>query len=281
MAGFSVPECACGQGMLLLDDFPTKIRMVRDRIRRAAERVGRDPGAVRLVAATKGVEAPRVLDAVHAGLTICGENRWQEAQAKMDAVGRHTPGQKPSPPSPLVKPRGRPGRTGRQGHAGVEWHFIGRLQRRKLRWLVGQFELIHSVESFEQAEEIQRRARERDMIQAILLEVNVGGEDSKGGFHPDECQEVAWAMDPFSHVSVRGLMTLPPWHPDPEHIRPYFQRLKRLADRIATMPLEQVRMDELSMGMSHDCEIAVEEGATLVRVGTAIFGARPQPPIAG
>jgi len=254
MAGSSVPERACGQVMLLLDDFPTKIRMVRDRIRRAAERVGRDAGAVRLVAATKGVEAARVLDAVHAGLAICGENRWQEAQAKMDTVGHQR---------------------------GVEWHFIGRLQRRKLRWLVGQFELIHSVESFEQAEEIQRRARERDMIQAILLEVNVGGEDSKGGFHPDECQEVAWAMDPFSHVSVRGLMTLPPWHPDPEHIRPYFQRLKRLADRIATMPLERVRMDELSMGMSHDYEIAVEEGATLVRVGTALFGARPQPPIAG
>ncbi len=237
-----------------LGDVPTKIRMMLDRLCRAAERVGRDPRRVRLVAATKGVEASRVLDAIHAGLTMCGENRWQEAQAKMDAVGHH---------------------------AGVDWHFIGRLQRRKLRWLVGRFGLIHSVESFEQAEEIQRRAQEHDMTQAILLEVNVGGENSKGGFRPDECPEVARVMESFSHVAVRGLMTLPPWHPDPEHMRPYFQRLKHLADRIATMPLQRVRMDELSMGMSHDCEIAVEEGATLVRVGTAIFGARPQPPIAG
>ena len=232
-----------------MDDLQTKIRTTLDDIRRAAERVGRDPRHVRLAAATKGVEAFRVRDAIHAGLTICGENRWQEAQAKMDAVGHH---------------------------AGVEWHFFGRLQRRKLRWLVGRFGLIHSVESFEQVEEIQHRAQEHDLSQAILLEVNVGGEDSKGGFRPDELPDVASAIDPFAHVSVQGLMTLPPWHPDPEHIRPYFQQLKCLADRLATMPLQRIRMDELSMGMSHDFEIAVEEGATLVRVGTALFGARPQ-----
>ena len=237
-----------------LDDLPTTIQTTLARIRRAAERAGRDPRRVRLAAATKGVEACRVRDAIHAGLTICGENRWQEAQAKMDAVGRH---------------------------AGVEWHFIGRLQRRKLKWLVGRFGLIHSVESFEQVEEIQRHAQAHDMSQAILLEVNIGGEDSKGGFRPDELPDVVSAIDPFAHVSVRGLMTLPPWHPDPAHIRPYFQRLKRLADHLAAMPWQRVRMDELSMGMSHDFEIAVEEGATLVRVGTALFGARPPSLLAG
>ncbi len=237
-----------------VDDLPTTIRTTRDRIRRAAERAGRDPRRVRLAAATKGVDAGRVLEAIRAGLTICGENRWQEARAKMDAVG---------------------------DHAGVTWHFFGRLQRRKLRHLVGRFDLIHSVESLEQAEEIHRRAREQGMVQSILLEVNVGGESSKGGFRPDEAPDAAAAMDSFEHVAVRGLMTLPPGQPDPERSRPSFRQLKALADRLAAMPLRRVRMDELSMGMSNDFEIAVEEGATLVRVGTALFGARPPVSTAG
>lgn len=233
-----------------MNDLSTKIRATRDRIRRAAERVGRDPQSVRLVAATKYVEAPRVLEAIRAGLTICGENRWQEAQAKMQAVGER---------------------------GGVEWHFIGRLQRRKLKWLVGRFNLIHSVESVEQAEEIQRRSLEQDTSQAILLEVNVGGEESKGGFAPDALPAAVSQIDAFPAVCVQGLMTLPPWNPDPERMRPYFQRLKHLAERISSLPLQRVRMHELSMGMSNDFEVAVEEGATLVRVGTALFGPRPEP----
>ena len=209
--------------------------------------MGRDPRGVRLVAATKGVDAQRVLEAIRVGIVICGENRWQEAQAKMDAVGQR---------------------------AGVEWHFIGRLQRRKLKWLVGRFGVIHSVESVAQAQEIQRRAEERDCTQAILLEVNVGGEASKGGFSPDELPDAASNIDRFSHVAVKGVMALPPWHPDPETTRPYFRRLKSIADQLTTMPLNRVRVRELSMGTSNDFEVAVEEGATLVRVGTALFGAR-------
>lgn len=233
-----------------MNDLSTKIQATRDRIRRAAERAGRDPYAVRLVAATKYVEAPRVLDAIRAGLTICGENHWQEAQAKMQAVGEH---------------------------GDVEWHFIGRLQRRKLKWLVGRFTLIHSVESVEQAEEIQRRAHEQHTFQAILIEVNIGEEESKGGFSPDALPAAVSQIDAFPAVCVQGLMTLPPWNPDPELMRPYFQRLKHLAERISRLPLQRVRMHELSMGMSNDFEVAVEEGATLVRVGTALFGARRQP----
>lgn len=236
-----------------MNDLSTKIQAVRDRIRRAAERVGRDPRGVRLVAATKYVEAPRVLEAIRAGLTICGENRWQEAQAKMQEVGQRT---------------------------GVEWHFIGRLQRRKLKWLVGRFGLIHSVESVELAAEIQRRALEQRTSQAILLEVNVGGEESKGGFSPDALPAAVSQIDAFPGVSVQGLMALPPWNPDPEMTRPYFQRLKHLADRLNGMPLQRVRMRELSMGMSNDFEVAVEEGATLVRVGAALFGPRPEPEMA-
>lgn len=209
--------------------------------------MGRDPRGVRLVAATKGVDAQRVLKAIRVGIVICGENRWQEAQAKMDAVGQR---------------------------AGVEWHFIGRLQRRKLKWLVGRFGVIHSVESVAQAQEIQRRAEERDCTQAILLEVNVGGEASKGGFSPDELPDAASNINLFSHVAVQGVMALPPWNPDPETTRPYFRRLKSIADQLTTMPLNRVRVRELSMGTSNDFEVAVEEGATLVRVGTALFGAR-------
>ncbi len=235
-----------------MDDLSANIRAIRDRIRRAAERVGRDPRSVRLVAATKYVEAPRILEANRAGVTLCGENRWQEAQTKMREVG----------------PR-----------ADVEWHFIGRLQRRKLKWVVGRFGLIHSVESVEQVEEIQRRAAEQRTSQAILLEVNVGGEDSKGGFSPDALPEAVSRIDAFPAVVVQGLMTLPPWDPDPDMMRPHFQRLKHLADRINGMPLQRVRMRELSMGMSNDFEVAVEEGATLVRVGTALFGPRREPVI--
>lgn len=231
-----------------MNDLSTNIQTTLERIRRAAERVGRDPRSVRLVAATKGVDAPRVLGAIRAGIAICGENRWQEAQAKMEAVGQH---------------------------AGVDWHFIGRLQRRKLKWLVGRFGLIHSVESVAQAREIQRHAEEQDTAQAILLEVNVGGEESKGGVSPDDLPETVSNVDQLSHVVVQGLMTLPPWNPDPKNTRPYFQRLKALADQLKTMPLKRVHMHELSMGMSNDFEVAVEEGATLVRVGTALFGARP------
>ncbi len=230
-----------------MDDLSTKIQATRDRIRRAAERAGRDPAGVRLVAATKYVEASRVLDAIRVGLSICGENRWQEARAKMQAVGERR---------------------------DVEWHFIGRLQRRKLKWLVGRFTLIHSVESLEQAEEIQRWADERRTSQAILLEVNAGGEESKGGFSPDALPEAVSQIDAFPSVCVNGLMTIPPWNPDPELVRPYFQRLKQLAERIGSLPLQRVRMRELSMGMSNDFEVAVEEGATLVRVGTALFGPR-------
>ncbi len=230
-----------------MDDLSTKMQATRDRIRRAAERAGRDPSDVRLVAATKYVEASRVLDAIRVGLTICGENHWQEARAKMQAVGER---------------------------GDVEWHFIGRLQRRKLKWLVGRFTLIHSVESLEQVEEIQRRAHERHISQAVLLEVNVGGEASKGGFLPDALPSAISQIDTFPSVRVQGLMTVPPWNPDPELMRPYFQRLKQLADLLSRLPLQRVRMRELSMGMSNDFDVAVEEGATFVRVGTALFGAR-------
>jgi pyridoxal phosphate enzyme (YggS family) len=228
-------------------DLTTNVAQIWERIREAAQRRGRDPKTVRLVAATKTVSASRMLKAYEADVRIFGENRLQEAQQKMEVIG--------------WKPH-------------LSWHFIGRIQRRKIKAIVGHFELIHSVENIEQAEEIERRAQLAGVQQAVLLEVNVGSESSKGGFGKPDLIEALPMLDRLRHLSIRGLMTIPPLERDAEAARPYFRELRHLADIIRESSFTQIRMDELSMGMSHDYPIAVEEGATLVRIGTAIFGAR-------
>ncbi len=218
------------------------VRAVLDNIRQAALRAGRNPESVRLVAATKSVAPDRVLSAIEAGVRILGENRLQEALPKIEAVG---------------------------DCQGIAWHFIGRLQRRKVKSVVGRFQLIHSVDSLELAEEINRRAAEAGLVQAVLMEVNIGEEATKGGLAPAAVAGTAATMKAFPNLSVQGLMAVPPLFTDPEAARPYFRRLRELA---ASLPYEDVK--ELSMGMSQDYAVAVEEGATMVRVGTAIFGAR-------
>lgn len=220
---------------------------VLDGIRRAALNVGRQPDSIRLVAATKSVPPDRIRCAIDAGVKILGENRLQEALPKIDAIGTRE---------------------------GLSWHFIGRLQRRKVRTVVGLFQMIHSVDSLELAREIDRRAEETDIEQAVLLEVNIGGESSKGGFVPSELAAAASILDRLPHLAVKGLMAVPPLTIQPEQARPYFHELRGLARSLTSLGLVRVRMDELSMGMSHDYEVAVEEGATLIRIGTAIFGAR-------
>jgi pyridoxal phosphate enzyme (YggS family) len=157
---------------------------------------------------------------------------------------------------------------------GLEWHFIGQLQRRKVKSVVGRFVLIHSVDSLALAEEVNQRAGAAGLDQAVLVEVNVGREASKAGFAPAAVTAAVREMDRMPHLSVRGLMTIPPPAADPELSRPYFRELGHLSRSIGGLGLTRVRMDELSMGMSNDFEVAVEEGATFVRVGTAIFGAR-------
>jgi pyridoxal phosphate enzyme (YggS family) len=202
-------------------------------IRAAAERVGRPANSVRLV------------DGISAGLTILGENRVQEALPKMAALKE----------------------------APIRWHFIGHLQRRKVRLVVGLFELIHSVDSVELAQEIDRRAGEAGTCQDVLLEVNIGSEATKTGFHPEALVGLVPAVASLPHVRVKGLMAIPP-PTGGDQARVYFRRLREMAERIAELQLPSVAMDELSMGMSNDYDVAVEEGATLVRVGTALFGAR-------
>jgi hypothetical protein len=198
------------------------------------------------VAATKTVTVDRIREGIDAGLSILGENRVQEAVPKIAAFDQ----------------------------APVRWHFIGQLQRRKVRSVIGLFDLIHSVDSVGLAQEIDRRAGEAGRRQDVLLEVNIGGEQTKAGFRPEDLLQLVPTVAALSHVRVRGLMTIPPPTAKPESARRYFRELREMAQRIGTQRLPSVMMDELSMGMSNDYEVAVEEGATLVRIGSAIFGAR-------
>lgn len=223
-----------------------RVQSLLSAIRSAAEKVGRRPDSIRLVAATKTVTADRIREGIAAGLSILGENRVQEALTKIEALAQ----------------------------APVRWHFIGHLQRRKVRSVVGMFELIHSVDSLELAQEIDRRAGEAGQSQDILLEVNIGGETTKGGFHQDGLVQLVSTMATLSHIQIKGLMAIPPPTAESELARMHFVRLRELAETIAAQRIPGVAMDELSMGMSNDYEIAVQEGATLVRVGSAIFGAR-------
>ncbi|MEN6527314.1 MAG: YggS family pyridoxal phosphate-dependent enzyme [Candidatus Polarisedimenticolia bacterium] len=221
-----------------------RLAAVRARIDAAARRVGRDPSGVTLVAVSKTHPAEAVREALAAGQTLFGENRVQEAEGKI----------------PLV--------------AGARWHLVGRLQRNKARRAVELFELIHSVDSPRLAETLDRLGKERGRPVEALVEINVGGEASKGGFAPDEFLAALDELAGRPGLLVRGLMTVPPPVADPEEARPYFRRLVALGREAAARALPNVVVEQYSMGMSDDFEIAVEEGATLVRVGTAIFGAR-------
>jgi hypothetical protein len=223
-----------------------RVQSVLSAIRQAVEKAGRSAETVRLVAATKTVSVERIREGLDAGLSILGENRVQEAIPKIRAL------------------EGEP----------VRWHFIGQLQRRKVRSIIGLFELIHSVDSLELAQEIDRRAAEAGLVQEVLLEVNVGGEATKAGFHPDALESMVPAMARLPHIRIKGLMTIPPPTPQAEGARIYFQKLRSLRDAVAARRVPGVVMQELSMGMSNDYLVAIEEGATLVRVGSAIFGAR-------
>ncbi len=222
------------------------VRDLLEQIWHATERSGGAKGSVRLVAATKSVGLEQIREGIAAGLTILGENRLQEALPKIEAL------------------KGLP----------IQWHFIGHLQRRKARSVVGVFDLIHSVDSLELAEEIDKRAQDAGIRQAVLLEVNLEGEPTKSGFQPDDLERLLPQVGALSHIEVRGLMAIPPPASEPEQARPFFRRLRELAERLSRQGIRRVSLKELSMGMSSDYPVAVEEGATMVRVGTAIFGAR-------
>jgi pyridoxal phosphate enzyme (YggS family) len=207
--------------------------------------------SVRLVAVTKTVPAHRVKDAIEAGATIFGENYVQEARDKIRELSAYP----------------------------VSWHFIGTLQSNKAKYVVKLFDLIHSVDSVKLATEINKQAEKIGKIQDILIQVNVAGEPQKSGISPVKTLEMLKAVSKFENISVKGLMTMPPYFNDPERARPFFKQLRQLRNKLQKELSDlssagHIRLDELSMGMTGDFEAAIHEGATLVRIGTAIFGER-------
>lgn len=219
-----------------------RYRRVRDRVAAAAERAGRDPAGITLVAVSKTWPADVVAEAAAAGADVFGENRAQELKEKHAVLGDR-----------------------------VRWHFVGPLQSNKVRAVAGVAELVHSVDRYGLAEAIARRSRTLGIVQDVLVEVNVGGEATKHGVEPAAAPRLAEEISTLEGIAVRGLMAIPPRTSDPEASRRYFEDLVALRD-VVTLSLPDAT--ELSMGMSGDFEQAIEEGATIVRVGEAIFGPR-------
>ena len=226
-------------------DIAANISQIRQQIASVCADCGRDPADVRLVAVSKQKPAADIEAAIAAGQTVFGESYVQECVAKIDAVA-----------------------------SAAEWHFIGGLQSNKVKYLAGKVAMIHSVDRLSLAEEIDRQWGKLNSVIDILIQVNLGEEETKSGTTADELLKLVSQLAQFKHLRIRGLMALPPWAEDPEAARPYFRQLRELAGQVATMSLPNVKMQELSMGMSHDFVAAIEEGATMVRIGTAIFGAR-------
>lgn len=219
---------------------------IMDRANNAAIRAGRDPGEVRLVAAAKTQSVEKIREAVDAGVRILGHNYVQEAERQpvMDDV------------------------------PGLKTHMIGHLQRNKARKAVEIFDTVQTVDNSALAIELDRRAHVVARRLDVLIQVNLSGEPQKSGIGPDEVEDLASAIRELSSISLKGLMTMPPFFDDPENARPYFAELRKLRDRLIASGAFTKEMTELSMGMTGDFEAAVEEGATLIRIGTALFGPR-------
>lgn len=228
-----------------MSDITANIAKIRERITTACQRSGRNPEAVHLIAVSKVKPAADIDDAFASGQQLFGESYVQEFRDK----------------SPEVQ-------------SAVEWHYIGGLQSNKVKYLRGKVAMIHSVDRLSLAEEISRQWQKIDSTCKILLQVNIGEEGQKSGADSDDLEQLVRDVAALPNLQICGLMCLPPYCADAEEVRPYFRRMRELAEQIDRLQLPGVSMEELSMGMSGDFEVAVEEGATLVRVGTAIFGER-------
>ena len=222
------------------------LTLVRNNIEKAAGKAGRDPGSVTLIAVSKTKPLAMVEECISAGQTDFGENKPQELRDKFDTLGRED----------------------------IRWHMIGHLQKNKIKYVIGRACLIHSVDSVDLAAEISRQAVNKGIVMPILLEVNIAGEESKFGFAPEETIEAVKTISRMEGVAIRGLMTIAPYVEDPEQNRCHFRNLRDLSIDIAKQNIDNVSMYDLSMGMTGDYEVAVQEGATFVRVGTGIFGER-------
>jgi pyridoxal phosphate enzyme (YggS family) len=228
------------------EELKRNLERVKENIEKACQRAGRGSNCVKLLGATK-TKPPEVLRwAYELGLRVFGENRVQEFLQKWEALR----------------------------DLDIEWHFIGRLQSNKVKYIIDKVVLIHSVDRPSLVDELQKRATKKGIDKVnVLLEVNVGGEETKGGIEPEKAPELLeYILKNAPNLEVVGLMTIPPYRENPEDVRPYFRELRELRNRLE----EQfgLKLPELSMGMSHDYEVAIEEGATIVRIGSAIFGER-------
>ncbi len=239
------PECP------LPDSIAANAENVRSRLARAATHVGRDPASVRIVAVSKKFPLSHARAAAAAGLEDLGESRIQEALQKIEA----------------------------SSDLHVTWHLIGHLQSNKARRAASSFAWIHSVDSIDLLMRLDRAAGDAGTAPILLVQINLGREAQKSGVAASKAQDVFEAAARCEHVRGRGLMILPPWSEDPEAMRPFFRKLRELRNQLMRAGINPTMLSELSMGMSRDLEVAVEEGATIIRVGTALFGPRPDTPL--
>jgi PLP dependent protein len=226
-------------------DVTANYRKIIDRISEAALKAGRDPQEIKLLAASKSQSIESIRAAIAAGVRLLGENYVQEAEHKKKAISET-----------------------------VEWHMIGHLQRNKAKSALNTFDLIQSLDSTALALEFEKEGKKRGKTVRTLIEVNLGDEQSKSGLAQDRVVELLKRVGDLAHLRVEGFMAVPPFRENPEEVRPFFTALKNLQVKLQCLKIPNVMLNELSMGMTHDYVVAVEEGATIVRIGTALFGPR-------
>lgn len=231
-----------------MDYVAENIKEIEEKITAAAAKSGRRREDILLLAVSKTKPVAEIQKAVEAGLVSLGENKVQEIMDKYEPMG-----------------------------FGVHWHLIGHLQTNKVKYIVDKVDMIHSVDHEKLAQEIEKRAAAKNLVMDILIEVNIAGEESKFGVRMEDAEELIRQISPMAHIRVRGLMTVAPFVENPEENREYFRKMKQLLVDINSKKIDNIEMDTLSMGMTGDYEVAIEEGATIVRVGTGIFGERNYP----
>ena len=226
-----------------METIKNNLEIINKKIKKAALKVNRNPEEIKLVAVTKTATTEQIEEAINAGVKIIGENRVQDAKKKYQIFT-----------------------------ADVEWHLIGHLQTNKAKYAVEIFNCIHSVDSIKLTQEIDKRSLQFGKIMDVLVEVNVSGEETKYGIKSEEVETFLKEISEFPRIRIRGLMTIAPIVEDKEEVRPYFRKLRELSEKIKSKNIENIKMDYLSMGMTEDFEVAIEEGANMVRIGRGIFG---------
>ena len=246
-------------------DVAANCREVLERIGEAASRSGRNPAEIRLLAASKSQSVDKIQAAIEAGVLLFGENYVQEAEAKRSAIG-----------GPLQQASAMGGSLRWQSAIGgsVEWHMIGHLQRNKARTALDLFDLIQTLDSVELARALAKEGKKKERVVRAFVEVNLAAEESKSGVVRGRVAGLLEEIGELPYIRIEGLMAVPPFRDNPEEVRPYFRALRELRDELKALNAPNVDLRELSMGMTHDYPAAIEEGATMVRIGTAIFGPR-------